>query len=193
MPRAIAYDAETLRSLLDSRSFRRDRARTRPESACSPRQCPRPDLDGNGSSRLRASRSFPSGHLLSAAVRESPVSWVVAVRQRQGVVRTHGDGSAARHRDHAVLTVSTPDGMRTLRAKFIVGCDGGTSRVRDMLGSTARRLDLRAALARRRCASSRVTMSSRSASTATRGALASKCRPLVIASAGNSCVFLASA
>ena len=32
--------------------------------------------------------------------------------------------------------VSTPDGMRTLRAKFIVGCDGGTSQVRDMLGST---------------------------------------------------------
>ena len=40
------------------------------------------------------------------------------------------------HRDYVVLMVSTPDGMRTLRAKFIVGCDGGTSQVRDMLGST---------------------------------------------------------
>ena len=32
--------------------------------------------------------------------------------------------------------MSTPDGMRALQAKFVVGCDGGTSAVRDMLGST---------------------------------------------------------
>lgn len=35
----------------------------------------------------------------------------------------------------AVLSIATRQGGGTLRAKFVVGCDGGTSRVRDLLGA----------------------------------------------------------
>ncbi|MGX9943196.1 bifunctional 3-(3-hydroxy-phenyl)propionate/3-hydroxycinnamic acid hydroxylase [Bradyrhizobium denitrificans] len=37
--------------------------------------------------------------------------------------------------DDAVLTAKTRQGTDVLRAKFVVGCDGGTSRVRDLLGA----------------------------------------------------------
>jgi 3-(3-hydroxy-phenyl)propionate hydroxylase len=35
----------------------------------------------------------------------------------------------------AILKISAKSGDRWLRAKFVIGCDGGASRVRDMLGS----------------------------------------------------------
>jgi 3-(3-hydroxy-phenyl)propionate hydroxylase len=35
----------------------------------------------------------------------------------------------------AILKISAKSGERWLRAKFVIGCDGGASRVRDMLGS----------------------------------------------------------
>ncbi|MFJ5265802.1 FAD-dependent monooxygenase [Streptomyces sp. NPDC088387] len=36
--------------------------------------------------------------------------------------------------DHVQITVSTPDGPRTLRAPYLVGCDGGKSTVRKLAG-----------------------------------------------------------
>ncbi|TPQ31011.1 hypothetical protein C2U70_25315 [Bradyrhizobium guangdongense] len=36
--------------------------------------------------------------------------------------------------EDAVLSIATRNGPSSLRAKFVAGCDGGTSRVRDMLG-----------------------------------------------------------
>jgi 3-(3-hydroxy-phenyl)propionate hydroxylase len=37
--------------------------------------------------------------------------------------------------EDAILSIVTAQGASTLRAKFVVGCDGGTSRVRDLLGA----------------------------------------------------------
>jgi bifunctional hydroxylase/dehydrase len=39
-----------------------------------------------------------------------------------------GDG------DHAEVTVGTPDGVRRMRARYLVGCDGGRSAVRKLAG-----------------------------------------------------------
>jgi bifunctional hydroxylase/dehydrase len=36
--------------------------------------------------------------------------------------------------DHAEITVGTPDGVRRMRAPFLVGCDGGKSTVRKLAG-----------------------------------------------------------
>jgi len=38
-------------------------------------------------------------------------------------------------REDALLSIATRQGTSTLRTKFVVGCDGGTSRVRDLLGA----------------------------------------------------------
>lgn len=35
---------------------------------------------------------------------------------------------------HATVTVETPDGVKDMRAKWVVGCDGGTSTIRKLLG-----------------------------------------------------------
>lgn len=37
--------------------------------------------------------------------------------------------------EDAVLSITTRSGPASLRAKFVVGCDGGTSRMRDLLGA----------------------------------------------------------
>src|SRR5271166_6032677 len=47
----------------------------------------------------------------------------------------HKVTSLVQGRDDATLTISTTEGERLLRAQFVVGCDGGTSRLRDMIGS----------------------------------------------------------
>ena len=49
------------------------------------------------------------------------------------------------------ILVETPAGTRSLRAKFLVGCDGGNSSTRDRIWFAPRRLNLRRALARHRC------------------------------------------
>src|SRR5689334_22784006 len=36
--------------------------------------------------------------------------------------------------DHAEITVVTPDGVRRMRARYLVGCDGGKSTVRKLAG-----------------------------------------------------------
>jgi 3-(3-hydroxy-phenyl)propionate hydroxylase len=40
-----------------------------------------------------------------------------------------------RHNDHAELTVETPDGPHTLRASYVVACDGARSALRAMVGA----------------------------------------------------------
>lgn len=44
-------------------------------------------------------------------------------------------------RDFALVRVRTPDGMRTLRTKLLVGADGGCSSVRNVVGIDSRRHD----------------------------------------------------
>lgn len=38
--------------------------------------------------------------------------------------------------DHVVLTVETPDGVKTIKARYVLACDGGRSQVREQLGIT---------------------------------------------------------
>ncbi len=40
------------------------------------------------------------------------------------------------HDDHVALTVATPEGTKTLRARYVLACDGGRSQVREQLGIT---------------------------------------------------------
>jgi len=40
------------------------------------------------------------------------------------------------HNDHAELTVETPDGPYTLRADYVVACDGARSGMRGLVGTS---------------------------------------------------------
>jgi len=42
--------------------------------------------------------------------------------------------SFAQHRDHVVAEIEGPDGLETVSASYLVGCDGGASTVRKQLG-----------------------------------------------------------
>src|SRR6516164_3832101 len=50
------------------------------------------------------------------------------------VVFEHAVVGIDQHQDAAILKVSTPAGQRELRARFVIGCDGGASGVRDIIG-----------------------------------------------------------
>ena len=135
IPRAIAYDAETLRSFSIVGLF----DEIAPELVQSPHV-----RHVNARGRTLMEMDFPArgshGHSPLGIFYQPQFERVLFHGlSRFANVRAlfeHMVTGLQQHRDHVVLTVSTPDGMRTLRAKFIVGCDGGTSQVRDMLGST---------------------------------------------------------
>ena len=59
----------------------------------------------------------------------------------------HAVTSFAQDRDGVDVRIETPHGQRALRAAFVVGCDGGASTTRDFDRRTACRFDLRRALA----------------------------------------------
>jgi 3-(3-hydroxy-phenyl)propionate hydroxylase len=58
------------------------------------------------------------------------------LRERSpGVLRMgHRVTGFTQHPDHVALTVQTPDGERTVAARYVLGCDGGRSSLRTALG-----------------------------------------------------------
>ncbi|WP_262266123.1 bifunctional 3-(3-hydroxy-phenyl)propionate/3-hydroxycinnamic acid hydroxylase [Microvirga yunnanensis] len=135
MPRAIAYDAETLRLF----GMVGPLGEIAPELVQGPRV-----RHVNARGRTLMEMDFPAcgpyGHSpLGTFYQPQFENVLLHGVSRFSNVRTlfgHMVTGLQQCSDHAVLTVSTPEGVRTLQAKFIVACDGGTSRVRDMLSST---------------------------------------------------------
>jgi 3-(3-hydroxy-phenyl)propionate hydroxylase len=134
LPRAIAYDAETLRlfseigllsdikpGLIQNPHVRHLNARGRVLMRMDPPAC------------------GPYGHSSLGTFYQPDFERVLL----QGLTRFdnvrvffgHTVTGLAQGRDDAMLSIATGQGASTLRAKFMVGCDGGTSRVRDMLGA----------------------------------------------------------
>ncbi len=134
LPRAIAYDAETLRlfsqiGLLDD---------IKPGLIQNPHVR---HLNARGRVLMEADfpASGPYGHS-SLGTFYQPEFERVLLRglERFDNVRVlfgHTATSLVQGRDDAVLSIATRQGADTLRAKFVVGCDGGTSRLRDLLGA----------------------------------------------------------
>jgi len=134
LPRAIAYDAETLRLFAQVGLI----ADIRPGLIQNPRVR---HLNGRGRVLMQADLPAcgPYGQssigtfyqpefervLLRGAARFDNVS----------VLFGHTVTSMVQRGRDAVLSIATRQGARTLRAKFVVGCDGGTSRVRELLGA----------------------------------------------------------
>jgi 3-(3-hydroxy-phenyl)propionate hydroxylase len=134
LPRAIAYDAETLRlfsqigllgdiepGLIQNPHVRHLNARGRVLMQA--------DLPARG----------PYGHSSLGTFYQPEFERVLlrglARFDNVGVLFGHTVTNLVQSRDEAVLSIETRQGASTLRAKFVVGCDGGTSRVRDLLGA----------------------------------------------------------
>ena len=134
LPRAIAYDAETLRlfsqigllndikpGLIQNPHVRHLNARGRVLMQADPPVC---GPYGHSSLGTFYQPEFERV-LLSGLARFDNVR----------VLFGHTVTNLLQSRDEAVLSIATRQGASTLRAKFVVGCDGGTSRVRDLLGA----------------------------------------------------------
>lgn len=66
-----------------------------------------------------------------------PVLKAALERHAPGALRMqHRVTSFVQHDDHVELTAETPDGLRTLKAAYVLACDGGRSQVREQLGIT---------------------------------------------------------
>ena len=134
LPRAIAYDAETLRlfsqigllndikpGLIQNPHVRHLNARGRVLMQADPPVC---GPYGHSSLGTFYQPEFERV-LLSGLARFDNVK----------VLFGHTVTNLVQSPDEAVLSIATRQGASTLRAKFVVGCDGGTSRVRDLLGA----------------------------------------------------------
>jgi 3-(3-hydroxy-phenyl)propionate hydroxylase len=134
LPRAIAYDAETLRlfsqigllnditpGLIQNPHVRHLNARGRVLMQADPPAC------------------GPYGHSSLGTFYQPEFERVLlrglARFDNVRVLLGHIVTNLVQGRDDAVLSIATRQGASTLRAKFVVGCDGGTSRVRDLLGA----------------------------------------------------------
>ena len=134
LPRAIAYDAETLRlfsqigllndikpGLIQNPHVRHLNARGRVLMQADPPAC------------------GPYGHSSLGTFYQPEFERVLlrglARFDNVRVLFGHTVTNLVQGRDEAVLSIATRQGASTLRAKFVVGCDGGTSRVRDLLGA----------------------------------------------------------
>jgi 3-(3-hydroxy-phenyl)propionate hydroxylase len=64
-----------------------------------------------------------------------PVLKAALERVAPGALRMrHRVTGFEQHDDHVELTAQTPDGPQTLRARYVLACDGGRSQVREQLG-----------------------------------------------------------
>lgn len=64
-----------------------------------------------------------------------PVLKAALERAAPGALRMqHRVTGFEQHDDHVVLTAQTPDGPQTLKARYVLACDGGRSQVREQLG-----------------------------------------------------------
>jgi 3-(3-hydroxy-phenyl)propionate hydroxylase len=134
LPRAIAYDAETLRlfaqvglfgeissGLVCNPPVRHLNARARPLMEA---DAPARSLYGHSALGTFYQPEFERT-LLKGLARFANVR--VLFEHRLEVLEQDANEVA--------LTIATPSGQRLLRAQYIVGCDGGTSGVRDMIGA----------------------------------------------------------
>jgi 3-(3-hydroxy-phenyl)propionate hydroxylase len=134
LPRAIAYDAETLRlfsqvGLLDD---------IRPGLIQNPHVR---HLNARGRALMEGDFPVcgPYGHSALGTFYQPEFERVLlrglARFENVGVLFGHTVTNLLQSRDDAVLSIAARQGAGTLRAKFVVGCDGGTSRIRDQLGA----------------------------------------------------------
>lgn len=134
IPRAIAYDAETLRSLAMVGLF----DEIAPELVQGP-LVRHINARGRTLMEMHPLACGPHGHSTLGTFYQPQFEKVLfhglSRFANVRVLFEHTVAGLQQYSDHVVLMVSTPDGLRNIRAKFIVGCDGGTSQVRDMLGS----------------------------------------------------------
>lgn len=134
LPRAIAYDAETLRlfdqvglleaitpGLIQNPHVRHLNARN---AALMEADFPPRGLYGHSSLGTFYQPDFE--RILLAGLSRFDQVEVLFGYSVDGLVQSG---------DEAVLSVATAAGARTVRAKFVVGCDGGTSRIRDLIGA----------------------------------------------------------
>lgn len=132
LPRAIAYDAETLRlfaqiGLLDE---------IEPGLVQDP---PVRHLNARGKALMQA--NFPRsiyGHSALGTFYQPEFERVLLKGLTRfanvSVAFAHGAGALAQDKGGVTLTVSTRNGDHRVRAAYVVACDGGTSGVRESIG-----------------------------------------------------------
>jgi 3-(3-hydroxy-phenyl)propionate hydroxylase len=134
LPRAIAYDAETLR-LFAQIGLLND---IKPGLIQNPRVR---HLNARGRVLMQADPPAcgPYGHSSLGTFYQPEFERVLLKGLAQfdnvRVLFGHTVINLVQGRDDAVMSIATCQGASTLRTKFVVGCDGGTSRVRDLLGA----------------------------------------------------------
>jgi 3-(3-hydroxy-phenyl)propionate hydroxylase len=134
LPRAIAYDAETLRlfsqigllddirpGLIQNPHIRHLNARGRVLMQV--------DLPACGPYGTSSLGTFYQPDFERVLLRGLARFENVRVRFGHTVTRL------VQGRDDAMLSITTRQGADALRAKFVIGCDGGSSRIRDLLGA----------------------------------------------------------
>ena len=186
LPRAIAYDAETLRLFAQIELY--------DEIAAGLVQNPHVrHLNARGRTLMAADLPLRSRYGHSALGTfyqpdfEKALLKGLARFANASVLFEHTAIGLNQDAERVCLKVSTPNGESQLNAAFVVGCDGGASSIREMLGiklegSTyaERWLVIDAILRRSQGQSDHLPP-------ATRAAQASNCRRWVIACAGSSC------
>lgn len=133
LPRAIAYDAETLRLFAQVGLF----------EAIAPGLIQDPDVVYFNANRVKLMEIVgppnPFGHSPLGTFYQPHFEQVLLDGlKRFASVHTffaHTMAALAQDRDGVDVQVETPRGQRTLRAQFVVGCDGGASMTRESIGT----------------------------------------------------------
>ena len=140
LPRAIAYDAETLRLFAQVGLF----------EAISPGLIQDPQvvyLNARGVKLMEINPpKSPFGHsplgtFYQPHFEQTLLGGLKRFRSARAFF-AHNVTSLAQDCDGVDVQITTPRGQRTLRAKFVVGCDGGTSITRDVDRRAPCRFDL---------------------------------------------------
>jgi 3-(3-hydroxy-phenyl)propionate hydroxylase len=132
LPRAIAYDAETLRLFAQIELF--------DEIAPGLVQDPHVrHLNARGKTLMEAEfpRSIYGHSSLGTFYQPEFEKTLLRGLKRFGNVRVnfeHTVGPLEQDSRGVTMTVSSPDQVRKVRAAYVIGCDGGTSGIREALG-----------------------------------------------------------
>jgi 3-(3-hydroxy-phenyl)propionate hydroxylase len=133
LPRAIAYDAETLRLFAQIGLF--------DSIADGLIQDPRVvylNARGGKLMEMNPPRSAyghsPLGTFYQPSFERALLAGLNRFASARAIFRHHVTESS-QDRGGVALTVDSPYGQRSLRAKYVVGCDGGTSATRDTIGA----------------------------------------------------------
>jgi 3-(3-hydroxy-phenyl)propionate hydroxylase len=134
LPRAIAYDAETLR-LFSQIGLLGD---IKPGLIQDP-HVRHLNARGRVLMQMNLPACGPYGHSSLGTFYQPDFERVLfsglARFENVRVLFGHTVTNLVQGREDALLSIAAGHGASTLRAKFVVGCDGGTSRVRDLLGA----------------------------------------------------------